>query len=131
MPVSELKLIKRCFEYCEIDQIRKIPKNTRGIYVIYRRREVKGQEQYNVVYIGMARGNKSGARSRLDEHKESKKNKWTHFSIFEVWENIFEDEVAELEGLFRHIYRKDLKANALAKQRSFKKLDNVREKLAN
>jgi hypothetical protein len=48
-----------------------------------------------------------------------------------VWENIFEDEVAELEGLFRHIYRKDLKANALAKQRSFKKLDNVREKLAN
>jgi hypothetical protein len=131
MPVSELKLIKRCFEYCEIDQIRKIPKNTRGIYVLYRRREVKGQEQYNVVYIGMARGNKSGARSRLDEHKESKKNKWTHFSIFEVWENIFEDEVAELEGLFRHIYRKDLKANALAKQRSFKKLDNVREKLAN
>ena len=97
MPVSELKLIKRCFEYCEIDQIRKIPKNTRGIYVLYRRREVKGQEQYNVVYIGMARGNKSGARSRLDEHKESKKNKWTHFSIFEVWENIFEDEVAELE----------------------------------
>jgi hypothetical protein len=131
MPVSELKLIKRCFEYCEIDQIRKIPKNTRGIYVLYRRRKVKGQEQYNVVYIGMARGNKSGARSRLDEHKESKKNKWTHFSIFEVWENIFEDEVAELEGLFRHIYRKDLKANALAKQRSFKKLDNVREKLAN
>jgi hypothetical protein len=131
MPVSELKLIKRCFEYCEIDQIRKIPKNTRGIYVLYRRREVKGQEKYNVVYIGMARGNKSGARSRLDEHKESKKNKWTHFSIFEVWENIFEDEVAELEGLFRHIYRKDLKANALAKQRSFKRLDNVREKLAN
>ncbi|GAF97179.1 unnamed protein product, partial [marine sediment metagenome] len=32
---------------------------------------------------------------------------WTHFSIFEVWENITENEIKELEGLFRQIYRKD------------------------
>jgi len=131
MPVSELKLIKRCVEFCEIDQIRKIPKNTRGIYVLYNRgRKVNGRDQYDVVYIGMARGNKSGARSRLDDHKKSKKDKWTHFSIFEVWDNITEAEVAELEGLFRHIYQKDTKANALAKQRRFKKLETVKKKLA-
>lgn len=129
MPVSELKLIKRCFEYCEIDKIRKIPKNTRGIYVLYDREKINGRVRYNVVYIGMASGSTSGARSRLDDHKKKKKDKWTHFSIFEVWDNIFQEEVAELEGLFRHIYKQDTKANALAKQRGFKKLETVRENL--
>jgi len=56
------------------------------------------------------------------------KGEWTHFSIFEVWDNITQDEVAELEGLFRHIYRKDTKANALNEQRGFKKLKTVGKK---
>ena len=73
----------------------------------------------------MAGAARAGIRGRLRSHRESKKGKWTHFSIFEVWENITEAEVEELEGLFRHIYRKDTKANRLNEQKSFKKLDRV------
>ena len=51
-----------------------------------------------------------------------------HFSLFEVWDNITEAEVAELEGLFRHIYRKDVRANPLNVQKGFKKLQNVGKK---
>jgi hypothetical protein len=131
MPVSELKLVKRCVEFCEVDKIRQIPSNTRGIYVLFKcrkkfnKRSKKWRDKYDVVYIGMAGGNKSGAHSRLLAHRRSKEGEWTHFSIFEVWDNITEAEVAELEGLFRHIYRKDTKANRLNEQRGFKKLETV------
>jgi hypothetical protein len=134
MPVSELKFVKRCVEFCEIDEVRKIPSNTRGIYVLFKRRRKlnkrskKSRDKYDVVYIGMARGAKSGAHSRLDAHRKSKEGEWTHFSIFEVWDNITEAEVMELEGLFRHIYRKDTKANPLNEQRGFKKLKTVGKK---
>ena len=69
-----------------------------------------------------------GIRSRLLSHARSKRKRelWTHFSIFQVWDNITEAEVAELEGLFRHIYRKDTRANRINRQRSFKKLKKVR-----
>jgi hypothetical protein len=33
--------------------------------------------------------------------------------------------VTELEGLFRHIYRKDTKANRLNEQKGFKKIKTV------
>jgi hypothetical protein len=130
MPVSELKLIKRCVEFCAATEIRQIPHNTRGIYVLFKYRRVKDEDRYDVVYIGMARGTKSGAHSRLNAHRRSKrkKDKWSHFSLFEVWENITEAEVAELEGLFRHIYRKDTRANPLNVQKGFKKLKNVGKK---
>lgn len=84
--------------------------------------------KFDVVYIGMAGGIKAGARGRMISHSKSKnKGKlWTHFSMFEVWDNITEAEVVELEGLFRHIYRKDTRANRINKQRSFKKLKKVR-----
>lgn len=39
---------------------------------------------------------------------------------------IRDEEVAELEGLFRHIYRKDSVANALNIQKGFKKAKRVR-----
>jgi hypothetical protein len=82
MPVSELRLVKRCVEFCEIDEIRKIPSNTRGIYVLFKRRRKfnkrskKRRDKYDVVYIGMARGTKSGVRSRLDAHRKSKEGAW-------------------------------------------------------
>jgi hypothetical protein len=81
---------------------------------------------YDVVYIGMACG-RSGIKSRLRSHRRSKKKGalWTHFSAFEVWPNIREEEIAELEGLFRQIYRKDTRANTINQQRSFKKLRKV------
>lgn len=131
MPVSELKLIKRCVEFCGVDQIKLIPRNTRGIYVLFKCKRVKEEKRFDVVYIGMARGPKSGAHSRLNAHhrSERKKDKWTHFSLFEVWDNITEAEVAELEGLFRHIYRKDTRANPLNVQKGFKKLEKRGVKL--
>jgi hypothetical protein len=54
-------------------------------------------------------------------HKRKKGAGWTHFTIFEVHDNITDDEIYELEGLFRHIYRKDRMANRLNKQGRYKK----------
>ena len=80
----------------------------------------------DVVYVGMAGGEvKSGIGGRLRSHKRKKGKAWTHFSAFEVWDNIREDEVRELEGIFRHIYRKDSRAGKLNKQKAFNKLRHV------
>ncbi|HET9743182.1 MAG TPA: hypothetical protein VFQ00_10565 [Terriglobales bacterium] len=129
MPSSELKLIQRCDEFCEQAELRNIPHNTRGIYVLLKRRIQRGKERFDVVYLGMARGGKSGIRSRLRAHRKKMGNEWTHFSVFEVWPNITEEEVAELEGLFRHVYRKDTKANRLNVQRGFQKLRKIKRPL--
>ncbi len=59
---------------------------------------------------------------------ESKRDLWTHFSVFEVWENVRGEEIEELEGLLRHIYRRDSRANRLNAQRAFAKLRRVRSK---
>ncbi len=68
-------------------------------------------------------------RRRLKSHSKSKHKKehWTHFSVFEVWDNIREEEIRELEGILRHIYKKDTRANKLNKQQSFKKLRKVKQ----
>ena len=75
----------------------------------------------------MAAGTKTASiRGRLRIHLRRKGGLWTHFSVFEVWDNISEEEVKELEGIFRHIYRKDRRANRLNRQKSFRKLIRVR-----
>jgi hypothetical protein len=126
MAISELRLIKRCIEFCAKTEIRKIPGRTRGIYVLFNMRGKASEDLYDVVYIGMARGAKTGVHGRLSPHQRGKKkDKWTHFSIFEVWDNIREEEVVELEGILRHVYRKDARANPLNEQRSFRKLRRV------
>src|SRR5271167_1831637 len=113
MPVSELKLIKRCVEFCEKTEVHKIPEKTRGIYVLLNKHK-GSKNKYDVVYIGMARGAKTGMHGRLNSHARGrKKDKWTHFSIFEVWDNVRAEEVAELEGILRHVYRTDARANPL------------------
>src|ERR1041384_1796542 len=99
---SPLRLIKRCREHVGVDQVLRVPRDLRGIYVLYRKlRSTK--LQYDVVYLGMAA--KGGMRARLKLHRRKKKGLWTHFSLFEVWDNIRDEEIRELEGLFRHIYR--------------------------
>jgi hypothetical protein len=125
MPVSELRLIKHAVEFCEKEEIRNIPSKTRGIYVLFNYRPKL--KKYDVVYIGMAAGIKAGGiLNRLRTHRRGKKRKlWTHFSAFEVWDNIRQEEVEELEGMFRHIYQKDTRANRLNKQKGFKKLRRV------
>jgi hypothetical protein len=124
MAISELKLIKHALEYLPKEDISLVPYRTRGIYALYQKSA--DQDIYDLVYIGMARGLKGGIRKRLRSHKKSKPDLWSHFSVFEVWDNIREEEVEELEGLFRHLFKKDSKANSLNKQKEYKKLERVR-----
>lgn len=92
MAVSELRLIKNCVEYLKKskENIKKIPKKTRGVYVLYKKRANKKKpngEAYDVVYIGMAGGEKkAGIGGRLKAHARNplKNRQWTHFSAFEV-----------------------------------------------
>ena len=97
----------------------------RGIYVLYRHVPATGRrpQRYEVVYVGMA--TRGGIRGRLRSHRRSKRELWTHCSVFEVWDNIRDEEIAELEGLFRHLYRHDSAASTLNKQRSFKAMKSV------
>ena len=127
MQKSELRLIKNALEYLSKDDVNLIPLGTRGIYVLYKRRgrASANEHHFDFVYIGMA---STGIRGRVTKHIRSKGNLWTHFSFFEVWDNISDGEIAELEGLFRHLYRFDSKANALNRQRGYKKLGQVRRR---
>ena len=124
MPISPLRLIKNSVEYCPRREIGDVPRYTRGIYVLYKYR--RHYDAYNVVYVGMAGGENAGVKGRLRRHLQSKGDFWSHCSVYQVWDNIREEEVKELEGLFRHLYRYDHKANKLNKQRGFKKLNQIR-----
>ena len=123
MPISPCRLIKNSLEFISQEEITRVPRKTRGIYVLCRHRP--RLDAYDVVYVGMARGLKTGIAGRLGDHRRNKGGLWTHYSAFEVWDNITEKEVEELEGLFRHLYRFDSKANALNKQGSYKPLKLV------
>jgi hypothetical protein len=124
MPESALRLIYRRREFVPQDELLTVPRGLRGLYVLYNYESKAGS--YNVVYIGMAAsGRRGGMRGRVNQHRKKKKGLWTHFSFFEVWDNIREEEIRELEGLFRQIYRHDELANSLNKQKSFRKLKRV------
>ena len=120
---SPLRLIKHAMEFVPESDIMRLPDRVRGIYVLYRYQ--RRTDSYNVVYVGMARGEKTGIAGRLLSHRRTKGKLWTHFSAFEVWDNVRMEEVEELEGLFRHLYRHDSRANALNKQRSYRPLVDV------
>ena len=122
MPSSPTKFIKKCAQWVPKLNVNLVPHGTRGVYALLRfRPRVK---KFDVVYIGMAAT--GGIRSRLRSHRISQTKVWTHFSIFQVWENVSEREVTELEGLFREIYRKDRRANRLNKQKKCKIIQDVR-----
>jgi len=130
MEQSDLRLVKRSAEFIQKEKASSLPRRLRGIYVLYKHRRGSRGDKYDVLYVGMATtGRRGGMRGRLLSHAKSKRkrNLWTHFSAFEVWDNIRDEEVAELEGLFRHIYRNDSKANSLNIQRGFKRAARVRE----
>lgn len=120
-----LRLVRRCWQWIPKTQVKFVRQGLRGIYALHRYRP--RLEKYDVVYVGMADG-RAGIRARLKAHADSRRKRklWTHFSTFEVWPNITEAEIAELEGLFREIYRKDKRANALNRQRRCRNLQNVR-----
>ena len=102
---SPLRLIKRFAEFRPKAEIKLVPRSRRGLYVLYSKGRKNGKEKYNVVYVGMTT---SGIHARLVSHARKKGDLWQiHFSAFEVWNNIRDEEIVELEGLFRHFYRKD------------------------
>jgi hypothetical protein len=130
MAESALRLVKRMAEFRPKDEIKLLPRMLRGVYVLYRERSVRGHKKFDVQYVGMASaGRRGGLRGRLSSHAKSQRKAklWSHFSVYEVWENIRTDEIVELEGLFRHIYRKDSKASALNIQRGFKQIKRIRQ----
>ncbi len=116
MPQSPLRLIRQSAEFVSKDHVRRVPRKRRGLYVLYQRRFANGKERFDVVYVGMTT---SGVHGRLEDHLKSKPDLWSHFSVYQVWDNVRDDEIGELEGLFRHIYRKDSRANALNVQKGF------------
>lgn len=128
---SPLRIVKRIAEHIPSKNVNRLPRELRGIYVLYQEHKgvKEGKEKYDVKYIGMARaGVRGGLRHRLRSHVRSKRkgSAWTHFSVFEVWPNIRDEEVIELEGLLRFIFRKDSTASSLNIQRGFKKAKKIR-----
>jgi hypothetical protein len=124
MPIT--KWIKRIAEFRPIESIDLVPWNIRGIYALLNYRPRK--KKYDVVYIGMAGKDEACIRKRLRTHRRSRKKagQWTHFSIFEVFKNVDEEEVRELEGLLRHIFRKDSRSIRLGRARAYDRLKEVR-----
>ena len=123
MPISELKLIKRCAEHREKYEVYDMPRGIRGIYALLKYRRIL--DNFDLVYIRMGRRNiKQMIKARIKSKKKS--DMWTHFSIFEVWDNITDTEIEELEGLFRHLYKRDSRANKLNKQKRYHKMFKIR-----
>jgi hypothetical protein len=123
MPTAPMNFFKTCEEYLSKDSIMEIPKRIRGIYVLFKKKGLK----FNVIYIGLS---KTGIRRKINSHYKSKKKSphWSHYSYFEVHDNISSQEIIELEGLLRHIYRKDSHANIFNAQRSHKEFRKIRRK---
>lgn len=121
---SPLRMIKRVREFIHISDINQVPDKVRGIYVLYKSPAAKSDwpGTAEVVYVGLA---STSIHHRLVSHRREKPMMWTHATALEVWDNISDEEIEELEGLFRHIYRKDSTANALNKLKSFPRLKNL------
>jgi len=126
MPISPLRLIKQCIEWREFneEEVENIPHKTRGIYVLFQQRQA---DVYDVMYVGMTG---TGVHGRLQSHLQSEtKTKFcSHFSVFEVHGHVTDDQIEELEGFVRHIFRKDSNANLLARQLGYEKLREVRKR---
>lgn len=132
MPQAPLRLIKACHEKITQAETSRLRRGLRGIYVLFEHTFSRGRTggYFNVVYVGLA-GLKAnaGIHRRLRTHRKRKGKYWTHCSVFEVHDNVTADEIRELEGLFRHIYRADAQASRLNKQRGFRKLRAIRTSL--
>jgi len=120
-------VIKKCAEFIHKKDIGKIPKRLRGVYTLFKKREdrINNIVYYNVVYIGLAT---KCIWSRINSHTKSRrKNKhWTHFSLFEVNNNVRNQEIKDLEGIIRHVYRKDRRANKINIAKGYDALRKIR-----
>jgi hypothetical protein len=102
---------KNFFEFVPVDEISSLPKKIRGLYALYEKDE---EGYYNLRYVGMTDG---GAKGRLNKHSIAKSGKWSHCSVYEVWDNVTQEQIRELEALFRHTLRLDATASGLNIQR--------------
>jgi hypothetical protein len=116
MLASSPKLVEHVIEKQPKELWDQVPKFVKGIYCLLNK---KGE----VVNVGMVRGERSGIRNRLKRHVSSKVG-WTHFSIFQFWRNRH-DDIPELEGISRHLYRFDKRKGLLAKQRRYLPLTKI------
>ena len=118
---SLLRMVKSWVRYQPRSEVKLTPYKTRGLYVLY---EKKGAKDFNVVYIGVAGLGKSGGggmRGRLESHASRIAN-WTHFSLFEVHDNIMREEIRELESLLLGIFRYDSRIHLANAQKGSKKM---------
>jgi hypothetical protein len=133
---SPLRIVKRWKRYEPRQTARTLPGNTRGLYVLYRK---KTDDEYEVVYIGVAGlgpDGGGGIRGRLRRHAVARRGHrprntkdWTHYSAFEVHDNITSDEIRELEAVLLAIFRHDSRVGLANKQKGSKKLSDLRHRL--
>jgi hypothetical protein len=127
MPKQALfRTIKRWKRYLPRDQWRTVPLSTRGLYVLYREGK---SEAFEVSYIGVAGLGPTGGggvRSCLKSHVARKKG-WTHFSFFEVHDNVTKGEIRELESLLLGIFRDDPRIQLSNKQVGSRRLYQLRK----
>jgi hypothetical protein len=123
MATKTLNTIRCCAEFLPAADVLKVPHRIRGIYTLLQQPR-NNPKVYNVIYIGMSR---TGVRTRLRAHKRTKKGKWTHFSIYSVCSHISNDQITELEGILRAIFRRDSRANKIAIAKGFKKLKVLKD----
>ena len=119
---APLRLVKLWRRNWPRDRWPEVPRGTRGFYVLYK--NVRPRVRADVMYIGISSG-KRGVRSRLRSHAR-KKPDWTHFSYFEVHDNITADEVRELEALLLQIFRHDSRVRLTNVQKGSKKFAALR-----
>ena len=122
-----LKTIKRWKRYLKRGDWAAVPKQTRGFYVLYR----KGRGvRYDVVYIGVAglgEKVKRGIVGRLKTHHKRIKD-WSHFSFFEVHDNVTREDIRELESLLLSIFRHDPRIKLENIQKSSRTLYKLRQR---
>jgi hypothetical protein len=115
---KQLFLFKNYVEHIAKERLNEtVPKLVRGIYILFK--EDVDTKKMNVVYVGRAtEGKKQGVGARLMAHAKDKEKDWSHFSVFEVWQNVSNEIIIELEAMILHVYSRDGTANKLNKQKS-------------
>jgi len=130
---SPLRIIKRWRRYERRGDWKYLLPITRGVYVLYKEQKQSVSEKrtnpiVHVVYIGVAgvgKDPKTGVGGRLRSHDKTKKD-WTHYSFFEVHDNVSREEILELESFLLGIFRHDPRIGLENKVRSSKHMWNLR-----
>jgi len=126
---SLLKIVKRWRRYELRGDWSGIPPKTRGFYVLYKKQQKAREEKFDVVYIGVAglgKGVRSGIKGRLKRHNNRKEG-WTHYSFFEVHDNVTREDIRELESLLLSIFRHDSRVRLQNIQKSSRILYKLRQ----